>query len=222
MKTISTYILVLLSSLLSTFAYSQTCTRPVPSFSAAPGGYTINGTALLESVNDVITLYFNENFGTQSGPDLHVYLAINFQAPSVPGNTNVDLGLLSSNSGAQSYSVPSGVSLEEYSYVLIHCLTFNHWWGGGLLGDIECSTATNSANNDLSTSIYPNPSKGIIYFPEFEPGTRIQIYNVSGNLIHSQNEIESRQVDLSQCGAGIYFLKVSDGKDSRFARIIVE
>ena len=222
MKTIPTYFLILFSFLLSTYTYSQTCSRQVASFDAAPGGYAINGAALLESVNDAITLYFNESFGTQSGPDLHVYLAINFEAPSTPGNTNVDLGELSSSSGAQSYSVPSGVVLDNYSYVLIHCLSFNHWWGGGLLGDIDCTTATNNANGDVSASIYPNPSKGIIYFPEFEPGTRIQVYNESGNLILSQNEITTHQLDLSQFGSGIYFLKLSDEKGSRIVRVVVE
>ena len=222
MKTIPTYFLILFSSLLSTFTYSQTCSRQVASFDAAPGGYPINGAALLESVNDAITLYFNDNFGTQSGPDLHVYLAINFEAPSVPGNTNVDLGELSSNSGAQSYTVPSGVSIDDYSYVLIHCLSFNHWWGGGLLGNIDCSTATNDVNGDLSAVIYPNPSNGVINFPEFEAGTRIQIYDTSGNLILRKNEITPNQLDLSQFGNGIYFLKLSDAKGSRIERVVVQ
>lgn len=221
MKTISTYLLIL-SSLISTVTYSQTCSRQVASFDAAPGGYSINGTALLELVNDELTLYFDENFNTQSGPDLHVYLAINFQAPSTPGNTNVDLGLLSSNSGAQSYSVPAGVSLEDYSYVLIHCLTFDHWWGGGLLGAIDCETAANNANGDLPASIYPNPSKGIIYFSELEPGTRIQVYNFSGNLLLSQNEMNDHQLDLSQCGIGIYILRLSNEKRSWIRIVIIE
>ena len=222
MKTILTYILIVFSSCLSTFIFSQTCTRTIASFDAAPGGYTINGAALLESVDDAITLYFNEYFGTQSGPDLHVYLAINFEAPSTPGNTNIDLGELSSNSGSQSYSVPSGVSLDDYSYVLIHCLSFNHWWGGGLLDEINCTTATTDVNEDLSSSIYPNPSKGIIHLPEFKPGTRIHIYNVSGNLIYSLDESISRQLDLSQLASGIYFLKITDEKKSGIARVVIE
>jgi hypothetical protein len=222
MKTVRYYILILFSTLLSTYTYSQNCSRQIASFDAAPGGYTITGAGQLESVNNAITLYFNEYFGTQSGPDLHVYLAIHFEAPSTPGNTNVDLGELSSNSGAQSYSVPSGVSLGDYSYILIHCKSFNHWWGGGLLGDIQCTTATNNANSDVSTTIYPNPSKGIIYFPTLEPGTRIQIYNLSGNLILSENGINAQQLDLTQFGTGIYLLKLSDEKGSRITRVVVE
>lgn len=222
MKTIPIYVLIFLSFLLSGFAYSQTCTRTVASFDAAPGGYTINGGAILESVNDVITLHFNENFNTQSGPDLHVYLSINFEAPSAPGNANVDLGLLTSNSGAQSYPVPSGVTLDQYSYVMIHCEAFNHWWGGGLMGGIDCSTATHNTNSDLSISIYPNPTKGIIYFPPLEPATRIQIYNLSGKLIHSQNEINSPQLDLRPFGMGSYLMKLSNEKGSWIARVVVE
>ena len=222
MKTIAAYFLIFFLTFLSVLAYSQTCIRQIPSFNAAPGGYVINGDGALESVNDVITLHFNENFNTQSGPDLYVYLAINFEAPSVPGNTNVELAELISNSGAQSYAVPSGVSLDQYSYVLIHCKVFNHWWGGGMLGDIDCSTATNNVDNDLSDSIYPNPAKGIIYFPHHEPATRIQIYNLSGKLIFSQYEINTHQLDLSQFETGLYFLKWSSEKSSRTTRLVVE
>src|SRR5688500_10506607 len=222
MKTITTYILVLLSSLISTFTYAQTCTRQIPSFNAAPGGYVINGDGVLESVNDVITLYFNENFSTQSGPDLFVYLATNFEAPSAPGNTNVELGELISNSGAQSYAVPSGVSLDQYSYVLIHCKVFNHWWGGGMLGAIDCSTATHKANDNIKTSIYPNPTEGIIYFPLAEPVTRIQIYNSSGQLIYSLDGINSQQLDLSPFGIGTFILRMSNEKSSLTTKVVVQ
>jgi hypothetical protein len=222
MKTIPIYILILFSSLLSTRIYSQNCTRPIPSFDAAPGGYTINGGAALESVNNVITLYFNEYFSTQSGPDLHVYLAINFEAPSTPGNTNVDLGELTSNSGAQSYSVPAGVALDDYSYVLIHCKSFNHWWGGGLMGDIDCTSATNQVKDDLVSSIYPNPTKGTIYVPEYDSRTSIQLYDLSGKLVFYQNEINFNQLDLSPFESGIYFLKMSNEKGSGITRVVID
>ena len=150
------------------------------------------------------------------------YLDAAHEAPSVPGNTNINLGLLSSSSGAQSYSVPAGVSLGDYSYVLIHCEQFNHWWGGGLMGEIDCGTATNNVDSDLSTSIYPNPSNGIIYFKELEPGTSLQIFNVSGNMILSQKQIDSPQLDLRHLEKGVYYMNLNHKKGTRIASVIIE
>src|SRR4030095_840605 len=189
MKRMLNHGLIICLSLLFTGSYSQTCSRHIAVFDSAPGGYSISGSAVLESESDVTTLYFNDAFGTQSGPDLHVYLAINFEAPSVPGNTNIDLGELTSNSGAQSYLVPDGVGLGDFNYVLIHCKSFNHWWGGGLLGEIDCATASGNVNSELSTSIYPNPSDGIIYFPEIDSRSQLLIYDFSGKLISELSAI---------------------------------
>ena len=222
MKKILTHFLIFCLSLLFTSTYSQTCSRQIAAFDSAPGGYSISGSGLLESENDATTLSFDNAFGTQSGPDLHVYLAINFEAPSVPGNTNIDLGELTSNSGAQSYSVPSGVGLGDFNYVLIHCKSFNHWWGGGLLGDIDCSTATDNVDKELSASIYPNPTKGIIYFPEIDSRSQLMIYDFSGKLILNQNGISFHQLDISKLGSGIYLLKLVNENGTTTARVVIE
>jgi len=90
------------------------------------------------------------------------------------------------------------------------------------MGDIDCTTATNHVNNDLSASIYPNPSNGLIYFPEFESETSVQLYDVTGHLIFSQNEITFHQMDLGQFGSGMYLLKLSDERGSRISRVVIE
>ena len=105
MKPILLFSLVVSFSLFTTYSFSQTCSQDIASFMAAPGGYNISGTGLLEAAQEGTTLSFDQAFNTQSGPDLHVYLSINFEAPTTPGNTNIDIGELTSNNGAQSYTI---------------------------------------------------------------------------------------------------------------------
>ena len=43
---------------------SQICNRAVNMFNAAPGGYAINGTALLQDNNGMLMLYLDSAFAT--------------------------------------------------------------------------------------------------------------------------------------------------------------
>ena len=59
-----------------------------------------------------------ENYTVESGPDLKVYLS----KSNMP-NDFVNLGNLNA---ATVYSIPQGVDLMEYKFVLIHCQQYNH------------------------------------------------------------------------------------------------
>ncbi len=213
MKTCLLACLVVSFSQIWTVSFSQTCSQNIDAFMAAPGGYDISGTGLLEAAPEGTTLYFDSAFSTQSGPDLHVYLAINFAAPSDTTNTNIDLGSLLSNSGEQSYTVPGGVSLGDYAYVLIHCKSFNHWWGGGLLGEINCTTGTSTPDEKLSPSVYPNPARDAITISSLPNGVKnITIMDMPGHMriiqsLSDQNEIN---IDISGLETGLFFLKGTD------------
>lgn len=208
MKPILLFSLVVSFSLFTTYSFSQTCSQDIASFMAAPGGYNISGTGLLEAAPEGTTLSFDQAFNTQSGPDLHVYLSINFEAPTTPGNTNIDIGELISNNGAQSYTIPSNVALGDYNYVLIHCKSFNHWWGGGLLGEINCVSATDHPN-EKATLIYPNPASDVITISL--PGRDVQkitIMNFLGQVVMNQNISgqDEIQIDISKLNPGMYVL----------------
>jgi len=208
MKTTLLYTIVLLLSLTITISNAQPlCVREIPSFMAAPGGYNISGSAVLEQ-SDSITLHIDSEFSTQSGPDLHVYLSINFEAPTTPGNTNIDIGSLISNTGAQSYTIPAGVSLGDYNYVLIHCKSFNHWWGGGALGEIDCTTATTTPGDDASASVYPNPAENFVTVSSSSNVTQIVIMDMLGR-IRSKNSVsnnDSTNIDVSDLEKGVFFV----------------
>jgi hypothetical protein len=68
-----------------------------------------------------------ENFATDNGPDLRVYLS----ASSAEGDSAafdddfVDLGVLKGNIGDQNYEIPVGVDLSVYDTVVVWCVRFS-------------------------------------------------------------------------------------------------
>lgn len=81
-------------------------------------GITVIGIAELRmSCNEYFVSLVN--FEISSGPDLKVYLS-----KSDTPNEFISLGALENNK--MIYKIPSGVLIDEYSYVLIHCQQYNH------------------------------------------------------------------------------------------------
>jgi len=74
-------------------------------------------------------LRFEEDFATDNGPDLFVYLTT-ADADAPAGDFGVDgqfvnLGRLSGNVGAQNYEIPVGLDLAEFDTVVIWCDRFS-------------------------------------------------------------------------------------------------
>ncbi len=72
-----------------------------------------------------------ENFETDNGPDLNVYLATGPPDGS-PGDF-VDLGDLKGNIGDQNYEIPADVDFERYTTVFIWCVRFSVAFGAAPL-----------------------------------------------------------------------------------------
>ena len=72
-----------------------------------------------------------EDFRTDNGPDLNVYLSA--APPDAPAGAFdddfVDLGDLKGNVGAQNYEIPAGLDLDRYSTVAIWCVRFDVVFG---------------------------------------------------------------------------------------------
>lgn len=71
-----------------------------------------------------------EEFETDNGPDLNVYL-VNSSAGGV--NDFIDLGNLKGNIGDQNYEIPPEVDLDVYDTVLIWCVRFASPFGEATL-----------------------------------------------------------------------------------------
>lgn len=76
---------------------------------------------------------FDDNFKTKSGPDLKVYLSP-ASVGDATGKTATDgainIGVLKSSTGEQTYHIPDGVDLTKYKSVLIQCEAYSVLWGG--------------------------------------------------------------------------------------------
>ncbi len=99
--------------------------------SFVPRSHPASGTAtVLGDGTDQRFLRFEE-FATDNGPDLNVYLS------SAPAGADeaafdddfVDLGDLQGNVGDQNYEIPAGVDLSRYPTVVIWCVRFGVAFG---------------------------------------------------------------------------------------------
>jgi hypothetical protein len=87
------------------------------------------GTAVVLSNSDQSQrfLRLEEDFATDNGPDLNVYLVAGTDVDSDAGQFDddfIDLGDLKGNIGAQNYEIPAGTDLDDYSTVVVWCVRF--------------------------------------------------------------------------------------------------
>ena len=88
------------------------------------GAHVVSGVAKVINADGANTLRF-ENFSTENGPDLFVYLATDNS-----GKDFVNLGKLKTTNGNFNYTIPANVNVEKYNNVLIWCRAFGVLFGG--------------------------------------------------------------------------------------------
>ncbi|HKR04408.1 MAG TPA: T9SS type A sorting domain-containing protein [Bacteroidia bacterium] len=81
-------------------------------------------------------------------------------------------------------------------------------------------------NPQSKMSISPNPTANnfTITFPNTINKGSIEIYNVMGKKIFAENiaDVSQKEIHLKNTAAGIYFVKVSDGKKEYCEKLVVE
>lgn len=90
-----------------------------------------SGTAVVLSDGAQTFVRF-ENFETDNGPDLFVYLSRGTTAEGPEGSFDddfVNLGALKGNIGDQNYEIPPDVDIADYSTVVIWCRRFSVAFG---------------------------------------------------------------------------------------------
>jgi hypothetical protein len=75
---------------------------------------------------------------------------------------------------------------------------------------------------DKSIIVYPNPSKGILNISSSNIINSIEMYNNIGVLVSKPEIMYNNQIDLSSLSKGMYFLKVSSGKQYHTEKVIIE
>jgi hypothetical protein len=87
------------------------------------GAHDTSGSSLLIEMDDDLVLRF-ENFKTDSGPGLYVYLSVDLE-----DDDYVNLGKLKGTEGNMNYDVPTGTNTTKYNHVLIWCEPFSVLFG---------------------------------------------------------------------------------------------
>jgi len=73
-----------------------------------------------------------------------------------------------------------------------------------------CVTTSTSSFSSQDYNISPNPSNGVINLSTTEDITFIEVYSLSGQLVHQINQIQNPSIDLSHFSKGVYILKILD------------
>ncbi|HUM48537.1 MAG TPA: DM13 domain-containing protein, partial [Chitinophagales bacterium] len=136
-----------------------------------------------------LTVTFNSDFSTAGGPDVHVFLSNSFTAPNDNNPDKLEIGSLQSTSGAQTYTVPAGVAIDDYNWLLIHCITYNHFWGGGEFGMMEGNCVTTGIDTpDETDPVIIFSSNGILTIQNIPENTHhIAVFNLFGQQLLSQS-----------------------------------
>ncbi len=103
--------------------------------SFGPRSHPAVGTAVVLTDGTQTFLRFDDDFATDNGPDLNVYLHSAGPDASVGDLVDdfIDLGDLKGNIGAQNYVIPDDVDLERYSTVSVWCVRFRVVFGTAAL-----------------------------------------------------------------------------------------
>ena len=99
--------------------------------SFGPRSHPAEGTAVVLTDGAQTFLRFDDDFATDNGPDLNVYLHTAGPDASVGDLVGdfIDLGDLKGNIGAQNYVVPADIDLDRYNTVSVWCVRFRVVFG---------------------------------------------------------------------------------------------
>ena len=156
-----TLLLLLVLTGLSLSGQTVVCSRVAD---LVPGGYTIEGNAILQLMSDsTLRLSLDDDFTTPAGPDVQIFLSNDAQ--SVTNALFIaDIGTgdgINHFSGAITFDVPSGTDIDQYSHIIFRCFAFNLHWAGGAFTVSDCAGSgggggtdtTSMMNNCIETTI---------------------------------------------------------------------
>ncbi|SEC94698.1 Electron transfer DM13 [Tenacibaculum sp. MAR_2009_124] len=98
-----------------------------------PKNYTITGIWNFSIKSNVKYLVFGEDFKTNRGPDVKVYLSKK-RIEDIDKRESVDEGGVFLGeikfSGSQEFKIPESINLKEYKSIVVHCQKYSAVWGG--------------------------------------------------------------------------------------------
>lgn len=76
-------------------------------------------------------------------------------------------------------------------------------------------------SNPLDLTVYPNPSSGVFNIQSNVKNIEYTLINIQGQTLDN-GEILHKQVDFSKFGQGVYFLQLTNDKNSLVKRIVIK
>lgn len=101
-------------------------------------------------------------------------------------------------------------------------------------GDFSMMTATFNAENlasatplddtdELSTSIFPNPTTGNITIQtNTDRSTNLSLYNIKGQLIMQQEVIQTANIWMGDIAPGLYIVKLENTKSTVLSKLVIQ
>ncbi len=112
--------------------------------------YNLEGTATLEQLESGdVQFRLSNDYTTTRGPDVQIYL--NTTMTGIEGGMLVvDIGPNGLNhfDGPLTVDLPADTDINEFDYVVFHCVAFNVFWGGGLLSKSSCDDGSGDGGNN--------------------------------------------------------------------------
>ena len=174
----------LVGLLFSNASYAQTCSREGTFVGA--GDVDVKGQVTLEEQADgSIQLILSSDFFSDPGPDLDLYLGNSMRVNS----SSLRLEPLKSESGSQTYLLPSGLTINQYNYVTVHCTQYNHYYGTAQLGSISGTCQTLGTNTlEGSSGLEINSANGELQISAAQPqgASFLQILDLTGQSVYQE------------------------------------
>jgi len=206
-------LLLALSIFASTTTYSQ-CSRSGDfiASSSDPGLYTISGTVSVNfTTSGTKEIVLENNFATVQGADLRMYLSTTDDIEA-PGSVNIEVSpqLLNDNpnggaptgsggpgvspiTGIRTFTLPSNVELNDYSFVVIQCIVIGERWGHAPLAATngpDCQALSiEELELENTLQLYPNPAitEVSINNPK-QLEISVSIFNILGKKVYTSDK----------------------------------
>ncbi|MCG9881789.1 MAG: DUF4465 domain-containing protein [Bacteroidia bacterium] len=197
------------------------------------GFYITNSTYAYYDMKEGST--FTKKFGGVSGNDPD-YFKVEISAWKNSGNpadTSVEIYLADFrfSNNTDDYILNTWKWVDLSSFGAVDSFAFNFYSSD--TGDFGINTplyfcldnfgdmpnSIKKANKNMAINVYPNPSKSIINVESAEPITRIEIYNMNGQLLLSNNETS---INIESLHSGIYILTAKNELGTITKKIIKE
>lgn len=186
------------------------------------GDYVVTGTARLEFSSTGKKILSFDNFSTMAGPDVDVYLSNTNN--SVTGGIKISDVSYSTTS---QYTVPTGIDINDYQYIVLWCTDFGQYWGFGQLSaetTATCVTTLSVDNNFIDKiGVYPNPTSDIIHISGTNINSaEIRIFDFLGKTVFQKNNNLDQEINLSHLKKGIYLLQINNQGKINTKKIVLK